>query len=250
MQLQLPLPPEAYRLTDPRGRTVEVCIVRSRRRSWALYVKPDGRVEIRIPMGMPDTEAVARARENATWIFRQLDKTTRKPSVPCPVHFAAGERLSYLGEVYTLRLQPGLPLNVEVREAEQELLLTLPPPVENPVRVRDLLHAWYTDRAKSLFPARVRQCLDRAAAEGFPPVTRLTIRHTKTRWGSCSAQGHVMLSSYLLQAPMDCVDYVVMHELCHLRELNHSPRFYAILTRLMPDWKVHRERLERISTDW
>ena len=240
---------EANRLTDARGRTVEYAIVRSRRRSWAVYARPDGRVEVRIPEWMSDAEARRHAQEHAGWVFRQLDKTVRSPKAPMPVHFADGEQLTYLGETYSLRLRAGLPLRTELKDAEKELWLTLPPPVESPDRVRRQLLDWYAARARELFPSRVEACLARAGAEGFRPVSRLTIRHTRSRWGSCGADGAVMLNSLLVQAPPECVDYVVMHELCHLRELNHSGRFYAILTRLMPDWKVQKERLARISTD-
>ena len=241
--------PAIYRLSDARGRTVEYAIARGRRRSWAVQVKADGRVEIRVPEWMPDAEAHRHVQEHAAWIFRQLDRATLHPKAPVPSRFADGEQLTYLGETYTLRLRPGLPIRTELKESERELWLTLPPPVESPERVRRQLLDWYAARAKTLFPPRVKACLDRAAREGFRPVTRLTIRAAKTRWGSCGADGHVMLNSLLAQAPAECVDYVVMHELCHLRELNHSERFYAILTRLMPDWKVQRERLARISTE-
>lgn len=247
---QAPMPsPAIYRLSDVRGRTVEYAIVRGRRRSWAVQVRPDGRVEVRIPEWMSDAEAHRHAQEHAAWVFRQLDKAVRHPKAPVPVRFADGEALSYRGGTYTLRLRAGMPIRAELKEDERELWLTLPPPVESPERVRRQLLDWYAERARALFPARVTACLERAAKEGFRTVSSLTIRAAKTRWGSCGADGHVMLNSLLAQAPDECVDYVVMHELCHLRELNHSERFYAILTRLMPDWKVQRERLARFSTE-
>ncbi len=249
MQGLLPLPPEAYRLTDPRGREVLFTITRSRRRTWTVYVHGNGSVEVRVPTWMSDDEARRHAAEHAPWVFRQLDRLARRPHPPAPLRFADGEKVRYLGGHLVLRLRPGLPVRADLDEAAGELRLTLPPPADNPVLIKRLLLDWYARRASALFPARVERCLEHARAERFPPLTRLTIRHARSRWGSCSAQGHVMLNAMLVQAPPECTDYVVLHELCHLREMNHSRRFYAILTRLMPNWKVYSEKLDAIPIE-
>lgn len=249
MQLLLPLPPEAYRLTDACGREVLFTITRSRRQSWTVYVHSNGSVEVRVPMWMSDAEACRHAQEQSAWVFRQLDRLSRRPHPPAPLRFTDGEKIRYLGSFLTLRLRPGLPIRADIDEPTAELRLTLPPPVENPARVKRLLLNWYSERASALFPERVAQCLERARAEHFPPLTKLSVRHAKSRWGSCSIEGHVMLNAMLIQAPLECTDFVVMHELCHLREMNHSRRFYAILTRLMPNWKVYSEKLDALPIE-
>jgi len=69
----------------------------------------------------------------------------------------------------------------------------------------------------------------------------------KKQWGSCSPQGTILLNPYLIKAPRECIDYVVLHELCHLKEHNHSPRYYRLLSQLMPDWEPVKARLDRMA---
>jgi len=111
-------------------------------------------------------------------------------------------------------------------------------------RVRHLLEGWYRDRATALLPTRI----DRALASTTwldvePPSIR--IRHLQARWGSTSSAGRITFNLELVKAPLACVDYVVAHELVHLRIQNHSPAFWRMLSRVMPDWKRWRERLQR-----
>ena len=244
----MPVPPSPHAprfLEDLRGRRVPYVLTRCDRRSWSIRVV-SGAVEVRIPRRMSDAEAEDVVRRNASWILRQIGRATRRPSLPAPMRFADGESFCYLGDVHVLRLRAGLPLAADLDGDARELRLTLPPPADGGPRAEHLLRQWFQQRAAELFPHRVALCLEHAAAEGFPAITSLAIRCPRSRWGSCGADGHVMLNLNLLQGPVECIDYVVMHELCHLRELNHSSRFYAILTRLMPDWKVRRERLQSI----
>ncbi len=75
------------------------------------------------------------------------------------------------------------------------------------------------------------------------PYPTLTIRHMKTRWGSCSRHGRILINLRLIQAPLELIDYVIVHEVCHLKEHNHSKRYYLLLDTAMPDWRERRERL-------
>lgn len=164
---------------------------------------------------------------------------------PTPLTFADGESVPFLGEVLTLRVRHGLPRRAERRDTE--LVATLPPPDIAGPPVRRLVYAWFAARARELFPTLVedwRRRADEAGLELGGPVRSITVRPMASRWGSCSIRRrHITFDTFLLQAPRECVDYVVLHELCHLREPNHSPRFYALVERLMPDWKSRRRAL-------
>jgi predicted metal-dependent hydrolase len=113
---------------------------------------------------------------------------------------------------------------------------------ENKTRVAALIEQWYRTQAERVFAERLEACLARVESLGIGRP-ELRIRAMKTRWGSCTAKGCILLNPKLIQMPKDLIDYVVLHELCHLKELNHSSAFYALLGRVLPDWLERRQKL-------
>jgi len=109
-----------------------------------------------------------------------------------------------------------------------------------------MLDQWYLNRAEHIIRERLAHCHRRAHSEGIPhpPVT---IRKMRARWGSCSEQGRLTLNLELIKAPKDCIDYVIMHELCHLKEHHHGRRFWRLLKKLMPDYEKRRQRLNLMA---
>ena len=109
-------------------------------------------------------------------------------------------------------------------------------------RIRALVHLWYTEHAQEVYERRLRMCYERVKHHGVPyPAVR--VRKMKTRWGSCTRGGTIVLNPELVRLPVPCVDYVITHELCHLKLHNHSQAFYRLLSQAMPDWMTRRERL-------
>ncbi len=111
-------------------------------------------------------------------------------------------------------------------------------------RIAQLLDGWYREHAERVFQHRMRLCLERCPSLRPSHEPKLTIRRMTRRWGSCTKAGHVLLNPELAKTPIHCVDYVLAHELCHLRIPNHSPAFYQLLSRCMPDWESRKRRLE------
>jgi predicted metal-dependent hydrolase len=108
--------------------------------------------------------------------------------------------------------------------------------------VRRLLDAWYRLRAEEVFAQRITACAAKASwITAIPGFRLLTMR---TQWGSCSPKGELLLNPLLVKAPGPCVEYVVFHELCHLKEHNHSKRFYELLGALLPDWQTWKSELD------
>lgn len=223
---------------------VPYVVVRSRRRTIALHLTREGVVEVRAPTYASRADIDGMLRRHSTWIWRTL--ASRRTSPP-PCSYDEGGAITFLGESLTLRLRAGLPRRA-VREGG-DLVVTLPPPLPNPDATRELVYGWFAEQGRALFPERLARC--RALAEdaglALPPVRSLTVRAMGSRWGSCSYTGHVTLNSMLLQAPLETVDYVVMHELCHLLEQNHSSRFYALLDRTLPGWRPLRRSLRSLE---
>ena len=110
-------------------------------------------------------------------------------------------------------------------------------------RTKNLLLSWYKDRAHEKFDESFERCWPKFKGRGFLRPG-LKIRHMKTRWGSLSKSGTLTLNVNLIQAPRDCIDYVITHELCHLEHHNHSAEFYRLLEKMMPDWEARKHKLE------
>ncbi len=222
---------------------ITVQVRNTRRRTLGLYVFPDGRVEIRVPHGTTRQQALAFAAERRAWLRDTLRELPEPPAIPL---YEDGAVHPYLGDALTLRLRHRG--RRHSRRDGSELHLTLPRPDE-PEAVEQALRAWYRERARGVFEERLAHWFP---ALGLPlrQLPSLRIRAMRSRWGSCSSRGGVNLNLWLIRAPLPCIDYVVVHELCHLLEFNHGPRFYGHMDRILPDWRDRRQQLRDHQQKW
>lgn len=208
------------------------------RQTLAIEVHPDSRVLVRAPLGCPEALIAERVHKRAGWISRQLAEFERyRPRTPAR-QYINGESHLYLGRQYRLKLLQGESASVKL--ARGQLLLTLPSDPE-PERAKALLQRWYLDRARTVFA----EVLD-ASLPNFNSVDHptLIVRSMQARWGSLSRAGTLTLNVNLVRAPRPCIEYVVIHELCHTRHRDHDARFFRLLGQVMPDWARRKQRLE------
>lgn len=216
--------------------TVSYSIRESRRaRRMSLKIDAQNGLQVILPAGVaPDDSLEAILREKAGWILRHLDRLAADNP---PRHYVSGERLPYLGEMLSLEVSPTQHAK-RTTVARQAGLLRVRlrggiAAAERGQAVRAALESWYRQQARSYLPERACHY---AALYGFS-YHKLSIKGQRSRWGSCSRQGNLNFNWRLMQAPPEAVDYVVIHELCHLRELNHSPRFWALVEACCPDYR-------------
>ncbi|MBT8409041.1 MAG: M48 family metallopeptidase [Alphaproteobacteria bacterium] len=209
---------------------IEINLRRSgRARRISLRIsRLDGRVTLTLPPRVPEREAMAFASEKESWIRKAL------AAQPVREEVGPGTVLPFAGT--TLRLQAA---RVRAARADGDTLL-VPQGREAKAALAFLREA-----------ARRRLL---AASEGFAgelghSVSRITLRDTRSRWGSCSSAGHLMYSWRLVLAPPDVLDYVAAHEVAHLQQMDHSPRFWDLVERLKPGWKAQRDWLRREGPD-
>ncbi|KAB7623690.1 M48 family metallopeptidase [Alkalilimnicola sp. S0819] len=219
------------------GHRIDYTLRRSRRRSIGLYLHPDGRVELRAPMQCSAAEAEGFLLKKLDWLLGKQAELQARPR-PEPLRFENGARHPYLGERYPLRARLG-PKGGEFTGGAIVLRLRRP---DDPAALREALHAWYRQQARQVFAERLAACHGALAHWGIP-LPELGLRWMRSRWGSCSSRGRVNLNLELIKQPLACIDYVIVHELCHLREFNHSPRFYALMDEALPDWRERKARL-------
>lgn len=208
------------------------------RRTLTIEVHPDSSVLVRAPAGCPDDVVAQRVQRRAAWVCRQLDEFGRyRPRTP-QRQYIQGETHLYLGRQYRLRLKVGPTVAVKLSRG----YLEVSGPALDATGAKDILYRWYLTRARAVFA----EVLERSMQLHFPGEQRprLSVRSMRTRWGSLSPAGMMTVNVDLVKAPKPCIEYVVCHELCHLRRRNHDRAFYQLLEQVMPDWRKRKTRLE------
>lgn len=208
------------------------------RQTLAIEVHPDSRVLVRAPLGCPKALIAERVQRRAGWISRQLAEFERyRPRTPAR-QYVNGESHLYLGRQYRLKLLDDDTHAVKL--ARGQLLVSLPGAPE-PERVKALVRRWYLDRARAVFGEVLDASLPRFKGIARP---RLIVRTMQSRWGSLSPAGTMTLNVNLVRTRRPCIEYVVTHELCHIKHRDHDARFFKLLGRLLPDWEQRKQRLE------
>lgn len=203
---------------------VEITLRRSpRARRFSLRVsRLDGRVTLSLPMRAKEAEALAFARVQEGWIRQALADVSPSAIV------GYGTQLTVEGRLLTIT-----PAKGRIRVEGDSLLVAGDPGPR--------VQAWLRTLARD----RLAEASDRHARAIGRRYSRLTLRDTRSRWGSCTADGGLMYSWRLILAPPQVLDYVAAHEVAHLAEMNHSPAFWAVVAGLMPDYAPHRLWLKR-----
>ena len=165
----------------------------------------------------------------------------QKPPEP---RYGNGEMHPYLGQMYPLDVLPGGKASATFLSGRFRITTKGEPTAEN---VRKLLDRWYRAQAEIIFHERLAACHPRMPKD--IPLPPLRIRPMKTRWGSLSPRGSVTLNLWLVTMPLECLDYVIMHELCHVKIKSHGPRFWKLLERFLPDCRQRRKELNA-RTGW
>ncbi len=209
----------------------------------AIHVEPDGRVLVDAPESASDRQVRAAVAVRARWIHGHVAAVRQRLAQVLPREYVSGESLLYLGRRYRLKVVPGTasPPGVRLRGGYVEVAVER----RSPTLVRTALNAWYRAKAKALLSARVEELAATLRWVRTPPPVRF--QAMKVQWGSCSPAGRLTLNPHLVKAPRECIDYVLLHELCHLREHNHSRRFYRMLDMHMPRWQRRKSRLDALA---
>jgi predicted metal-dependent hydrolase len=223
-----------------QGVTISFCYCRSQRRSLGLTIRPDKSVWVRVPLRSSQDEIRAFVARKAGWIRMVWQRLDNRPS-KSGQEFRRGAMFPYQGREYPLRVEQGGDDGVALRGDE---LVVRTNGGEEPDRLAGVIDAWYRERAVVLFGERVRECLRRMVGESLP-LPPIVIRSMKSRWGSYSRRtGRVCLNLNLIKVPPACLDYVIIHELCHMKEPNHGPRFWKLVSRYVPDHQELRRQLK------
>ncbi|WP_201979256.1 M48 family metallopeptidase [Hymenobacter rubidus] len=226
-----------------QNQSLHYTLVFRSRRTIGFAVRPDGSVHISAPAGTSPEWVAQQVLKKADWILKHQQAFANRPA-PAPARlFDAGSVHYYQGFPYRLRFATASRPTVAI-EAD-ELVLGAPVALTAP-QVETLLQAWYARQARSLFAESLERVWPRFAEFHLGRPT-LFVRQMRSRWGSCTPRtARIRLSPELVRARPECLDYVLLHECCHLLVGDHSKAFYDLQTRLMPDWQHWKTELNAL----
>jgi predicted metal-dependent hydrolase len=223
---------------------IDFHLVFDHKERFRITVHPDLSVIVDAPQGKSLDLVLGKVRSKVSWISKQIRYFEQfLPRMP-ERRYLSGETIHYLGRQYRLKVKTSEDKSAKL--SGRYLLIGTTGRDEH--LVKRLVHEWFNERARAVFEHRLQGCLELTRKYGIE-TAQIRVRRMKGRWGSCSTSRSVLLNTDLVKAPAHCIDYVIMHELCHFRYRRHGDQFYRFLGRLMPDWQARKQRLERVALD-
>jgi predicted metal-dependent hydrolase len=208
------------------------------RRTLAMSVYPDRSIVVRAPYRTSRETIRQFVLLRRLWILK-VWKKFEKHLPERPSTYLTGDIHHYAGKEHVLEVKKGSADSVACFSGRIIVTTRYEPNVS---KTKKLLHSWFRTRAEILFNDRLMFCHEVAKQEGIP-IPELRIRKMRSRWGSYSSKGIVTLNLLLIMTPVECLDYVILHELCHNKVGGHGPPFWALLTRMLPDWRQRKLKL-------
>lgn len=208
-----------------------------------IDVLPCGTVHVLAPKESDLRSIKAAVNRRARWIHNHLYKIKKRNIHVLPREYISGESHYYLGRRYVLKVI--LVKNIEPNVKLVRGQLQVRSRSRAPEIVKSLLNDWYRAHAEQIFSRRVEELRQTISWLKSTPTWKMRVM--KKQWGSCSPKGVLTLNPLLVKAPRECIDYVIIHEICHMKEHNHSPRYYKLLKRSIPNWEEHKSRLDGMS---
>ena len=241
--------PLASRQIKLQETTIAYAFQRVKRKTIGMSVGPDG-LEVRAPRWATVASVEAVLHEKSAWILRKLQESQerQKQMRHTIIEWRDGATLPFLGEQWVVRLDPEhQSLLTSHEDATPKCLHIALSLHAQPGQIRDAVQAWLMQQAKLNFTQR----LDHFAPKLGVQWKRLSLSNASSRWGTASADGSIRLNWRLIHFKQDVIDYVVVHELSHLRVMNHSPQFWETVGSLVPDYQQRRHALnEEVLPQW
>ncbi len=237
------------RLAVAGGREVPVEVVRTRRRKKTMLIEvEDGTVRLRVPMRTGKRTLTKLLAENLPWIEQKLREKAEEERDE-PRCYVSGETFAYLGRSLELRVGEG-PKGV-VRAGDWLMAWApghLPEDVQETI-VQEQVLAWYKARADEVLREATTRHAAALGAKAGAKLGRIAIKDFKSQWGRCTARGDIAYCWRIVMAPREVVEYLAAHEVSHLVHRNHSPRFWACVASLMPNYKGAKAWLKKNGRD-
>lgn len=221
------------------SRTIDFRLEYSDRKSLGITVTPEMEVLVKAPSGTSIEKIKEKIKKKAPWIIKQLSFfLTFQPKTP-KRKYINGETHLYLGKQYRLQIQVGENESVKLKGKFIEVT------VIKKSRAKELLMDWYLQHARIKFHSIAEPLIEKFKKYNVGPSS-IVLREMPTRWGSCTPKGKIILNPELIKAPKGCIEYVIIHELCHLIHHDHTQKFIDLQSKEMKDWEKWKMKLEKL----
>lgn len=224
-----------------RNRAVKVLVTPENRTRLSITVHPDLRITAKAPISKTRNEVFEQVKKRTQWIIKQANYFEKFHPIQPEHKYVSGETHYYLGRQYRLKIFRGNRKQVKLKGKFFEVEIS----ADNS-QGEDILWGWYRTHAKKIYGDSIAQYMKYFKRFNIKHP-EFKIRRMKKRWGSCPNGRTILLNTELIKAPLYCIDYVIVHELCHLIYPQHSKKFYSLLKSIFPDWQERKERLEQVA---
>lgn len=213
---------------------MEYSIMKSDRKTISITIKEDGAVIVRAPRWVSDRRIQLLVKEKEKWILEKYQELQERNQDKPIRRYTSGERYPLYGQIYVLEVHPKELTCIRIYTEKDHVILEGPVLERN--SVKQLLREWYIRQAREIFARRVAYYANKLGVS----YGKIRVKEQKTRWGSCSEKGNLNFNWKLLLAPPQILDYVVVHEVCHLKHMNHSADFWSCVKGLLPEYESQR----------
>jgi predicted metal-dependent hydrolase len=226
---------------------IEYTILYRKRKSIGISVSTKDGVKVAAPNWVGKKQIQDIVNEKAEWIFKKLDELSKRPVSTVKKEFADETEFLYMGRVLYLKLvetQDNKKASLKI--AADMIIISIPRDVqgeEREVCLKKLVTNWYREGAAKILNERTDHF---SKIMGVKPE-HIRVKQQKTRWGSCSSRGNINFNWKLIMFPIEVIDYVVVHELAHMKVMNHSERFWKVVGEIIPDYKIRTKQLKEYA---
>lgn len=223
----------------------EYFVTRCKRRSLCIRIFPNLKVEVRAPIHATDKSIEAFVKKQEDWI--QKTKTRLQGESDMKNKYSRQEEMHfYLGSCYRLETIKDRDSGISA-DNENMLLVVRSPVPDEADYTKKLLRQWYAEQAELILPSYYSQCREIALVKGINAPESFSLKPLRSCWGNCSRKKEITLSSNLIKLSPKSICYVILHEFCHLHHFNHSPRFWKLVSEVMPDYETCEKELKEIG---
>lgn len=212
-------------------------VIYSKRKSIEIRIELTGEVQLKVPKNTSDKIIQDVLRKRSQWIVDKIESVCNMPVQKR--QYKSGETVKYLGEQIPTVIMKRHVSKAQISKVDNELILIVPKEVSNDF-ISEMLAAFYKQLLKPLIMKRIK--LYQHHFEYAP--NKISVRDQKTRWGSCSSKRNLSFNYRLLMAPIEVIDYIVIHEMCHMEHMDHSKSYWKRVHEVMPDYKIQEQWLK------
>lgn len=210
------------------------------RKTLGISVHPDTSVKVKAPIESSISKIKEKVRDKASWIVKQQSYFMHFDAILLEYEVKSGYSVYYFGRQYKFAIEQGNKNEVFYKNNSFQVI------VKNKQKAQEVFNQWLIERAKSKILEVATPIIKEFSKYHDVPDTIYFMDMPK-RWGSCTVKNKLIFNPKLIHVPKRCIEYVVMHELCHLMHKNHNTAFFNLLTTVMPDWKGRKEKLDKFK---